>query len=300
MKRGQPKTQANLPIAALAALLVFVTTADPAASAPGIPRNPGIREIANTVMLTGTSTGPVIASCPPGEVALGGGWNVPPRARVFAAVLNGNSWAVSVANAAGEVTAYVECVYGVAGLVVTSRATEFSVQANSPQAGAMMCNSNEYPVGFGFDLGGSSANIWLQSNFPATILGPVIWLIYALNQDSVAHSASVSIQCLTASAALSPPLYLQATGGVVSAATTGSVTAQCPSGMQVAGGGLAISSASGGIADPYLLHATNGGWQGSISGVTGSVLTLFVPTANAICLGLPDMRPPRPPNALPR
>lgn len=323
MIRKHLKTRVSLPIATLAALLVFVTTADPAASAPGIPNTPGIHEVANTVTLSGTNTGPVLATCPAGEVALGGGWNVPPRARVFAAVLQGNTWAVSVANAGlslsaevatepkpgaeigiGAVTAYVECVHGVAGLVVTAQSSSISVPANQRLVHAGFCNTGEVLVGSAFDLGGPSANIWLETNSPTTAaFGYPLWFFSGMNQDSVAHSVSFSVQCLGNFSLGAYTLYLQNTGGPVSAITTGSVTALCPSWMQVAGGGLGISAPTGGIANPYLLHAANGGWQGGTFGVTGSVLTLFVPTAIAICL--PFSAPPGspqlpPPNAPPR
>ncbi len=298
-KAGRLETQLSLPIAILAVLLVSVTTAEPAASAPGI------HEIANTVTLTGTSTGPVLVSCPPGEVALGGGWSVPPRAHVFAAALKGNTWAVSVAHAGlsvstavatepkpgaetGAVTAYVECVYGVPGLLVTSQTLNFSAQPNSELFEGMVCNPNAFAVGFGFDLGGSNANISLKSNFPDTaIFGIPIWFFYGTNQDSVAHSVSVSIQCLTYFPGLSAD-YPANTGGNVYAGTMGTVTAPCPVGMQVAGGGLNYTGTGTGIANPYLLHAANGGWQDGIYGLAGSGLTPLVPSAYAICLGFPQ------------
>lgn len=273
----------------------------------------GVHEIANTVTLTGTSTGPVLASCPPGEVALGGGWSVPSQDRVFAAQLNGNTWAVSVAGpsrltvaaaavepqpgteaGAGTVTAYIECVFGVAGLVVTSQTLEFSLPANQRFSEAVYCGTkNGFPVGFGFNLGGSSANIWLDVSQPLTSLVGTkgnlgSWIIGGWNRDSVAHSASLSVQCL---AAVSSPLYLQNTGGIVSAVTTESVTAQCPPWTQVVGGGFYLSSPTGGTANPYLIHAANGSWQYGTSGVTGSVLTLFVPTAYAICVEFPSTPP---------
>src|SRR5436309_12151221 len=69
--------------------------ANPPTATP-TPARPSVHEVAQTTTLNGGQTGPVTATCPQGEVALGGGWSVPTQqARVFAATLSGNTWSVS-------------------------------------------------------------------------------------------------------------------------------------------------------------------------------------------------------------
>ena len=46
----------------------------------GPPTGPFVHEVAQTTTLAGTGTGPATATCPQGEVALGGGWELPSRA----------------------------------------------------------------------------------------------------------------------------------------------------------------------------------------------------------------------------
>lgn len=116
---------------------------------------PSVHEIAQTTMLTRATIITASATCPQGEFALGGGWDVPTQARVFAAQLNRNTWTVSVAGYKGPitVTASVECLRGVGRATVTQRA--FPVPADPDELTDVLstCNYGETLVGGGLKLG---------------------------------------------------------------------------------------------------------------------------------------------------
>lgn len=77
----QPTAQATQPTTQI------TPTAPPVPPAP-----PGIQEVSHTETLQGGTGGSVTASCPQGDIALGGGWTIPAQgARVYAAKVNGNS-----------------------------------------------------------------------------------------------------------------------------------------------------------------------------------------------------------------
>ena len=259
---------------------------------PAPPLVPSVHEVARTTILTGTSTGPARVSCPAGEVALGGGWDVPSGNRVFAAILDGNTWAVSVTHPARtasgsaplQVTAYAECLSGVRGAVVTRRAANSSVDPASYSSVGAYCNPGEVSVGFGFDLSASSANLELQLTEPdypkPTWEGLWLWDFSVVNHDSVARAITVFVDCL--SNVDTTVDYQDKEGSYVYASMTGGVSAPCAPDEVVAGGGLSYTGRS--IGNLYLLHAASGGWQGAIYGVTGYGLIPLVPTVRAACL----------------
>jgi hypothetical protein len=88
-----------------------------------------------------------------GEIALGGGWSVPYQvARVYAVVLSGSIWSVSVAPighpAMITVTAYVECLINAPGSVVTRYVSSNEVGPHQPLQFLMSaCSAIEVPVG---------------------------------------------------------------------------------------------------------------------------------------------------------
>lgn len=105
--------------------------------------------------------------------------------RVSGAMLSGATWEVFVSHPplmnhppqspldSVGVTAYVECLTGLVGAVVTQRAylggifpktygNSFDAPFNAP-----ICNANEIPVGVGFDFSASGALLEYQGGFPS-------------------------------------------------------------------------------------------------------------------------------------
>jgi hypothetical protein len=275
-----------------------ITTTIALATPPVRTLRPSVHEVAQTTTLNGGNTGPATATCPQGELALGGGWSVPAQgARVFAASLNSDTWAVSVLPlghpATTSVTAYVECLRGAAGAVVTRRATTIQVGATPPatlntQLGGFsgFCGQGEVLVGSGFDLGAANANLELEGNWPRDDAFPgTQWVFSVRNNDIVAHSFTFFVECLSnVNVALS---YPRQDGNPAYASTTGSAVVSCPSGTVVGGGGFKYTRNSPGnqqVGNLNLLHASANGWQGDVYVVSGYGLYYVTSFAVAVCL----------------
>lgn len=260
---------------------------------------PSIHEVAHTVVPITVVTPPVAVSCPTGEIALGGGWKVPQTKRVYKALLTGNTWTVytytptavnqQVAGAPQDdtsFTAYVECLTGALGAVVTRREVDSTVQPGKLSMPSQFCQANEAPVGFGFDLSASPGNLELQETNPETFEQGLWWNFWVKNHDVTARVAIGYVECLTGVPFHAS--YPGQAGGYVYASATGSVTVNCPAGTTEAGGGLSYRAGNGSapnIGNLYALHAAPGGWQGAIYGVTGDGLIPLVPTVWAACVG---------------
>jgi hypothetical protein len=260
---------------------------------------PSIHEVAHTVIPITVVTSPVAVSCPTGEIALGGGWSAPQTKRVFKALLTGNTWTVFTYTPTGvnqqtagapqddtSVTAYVECLAGAPGAVVTRREVDSTVQPDKTNTLTQFCQANEAPVGFGFDLSASPGNLELQAANPETFEQAVWWNFWVKSHDVTARVAKGYAECLTGVPFFAS--YPGQAGSYVYASATGSVTVNCPAGTTVAGGGLSYRAGNGSapnIGNLYALHAATNGWQGAIYGVTGYGLIPLVPTVWAACVG---------------
>jgi hypothetical protein len=280
----------------------FTKPANPPTATP-TPARPSVHEVAQTTTLNGGNTGPTTATCPQGEFALGGGWSVPAqRARVFAAVLNGDTWAVSVLPlghpATTTVIAYVECLRGAPGAVVTQRATTDNL-APTPTATfndnlggtVSLCNTGETLVGGGFDLGDPTANLELEASWPrddalSQLKLPVqMWVFSVRNYDTVAHPITRYAECLSGLSVSAS--YPRQEGSPVYASQTGSGMVSCPSGAALAGGGFMYRMHSPGnehLGNMYSLNATTAGWQGQEYTLSGYGLYYLTPLAAAVCL----------------
>ena len=275
---------------------------------------PSVHEVAQTTTLNGGNTGPVSATCPQGEVALGGGWNVPPQqARVFAATLNGNTWSLSVLPlghpATTTVTAYVECLRNAPGAVVTQRPTTENLNPtptgtfNDNLGGTIsLCDSGETLVGGGFDLGPATANLELEATWPRNDVLPVqMWVFSVRNYDTVAHSITHYAECLsgvTVSAS-----YPRQDGSPVYASQTGTATVSCSAGSSLAGGGFQYRMHSPGpsrLGNLFSLNAASSGWQGQVtpSVAMASTISLHSPPPSASRFPIPLLARPSPDCAL--
>jgi hypothetical protein len=270
---------------------------DPTATPSAI----SVHEVTQTTTLSGGQTGPVIATCPQGEFALSGGWDIPSQsARVFAAKVTNNGWAVSVLPlghpATTTVTAYVECLRGATGTVITQRAitktiapTVASDQVDNASITAGSCQQNEGLVGFGFDFGAAAADrLELEGSVPSDYLHTYLWSFLVWNFDTVAHDVTFDLQCLTTTGQGSTS-DSQQVGSILYSGGSGSAVALCPAGTMVAGGGFKYSrygTRASYLGNEYSLHATSTGWQSSVLAVSGYGLIPIYPEGIAVCMTL--------------
>lgn len=284
---------------------------------PAVAGKPSVQEIAQTTMLTSATTDTFSTTCPQGAFALGGGWAVPTQTRVFAAQVTGKTWTVSVSGYTGPitVTAYVECLVGVADAAVTWRETVDDMAPtpatlSNDQLGGVIatCAQDEVPVGFGFDFGSASAKLELEESWPRPagaipFVGVPGWVYRVRNDDSVSHQFSHSVGCLSnvkispacptfgvvsCYATLSTSYPLQQGASALLYGETATALVSCPSGTVLGGGGFLYERPDTGnqyTGNLYLLHATSTGWQSNVYAVTGYGLFALVPTAVAVCIG---------------
>jgi hypothetical protein len=261
---------------------------------------PSVHEVAQTTMLTRATLVTASATCPQGEFALGGGWDVPTQARVFAAQLNGNTWTVSVGGYKGSitVTASVECLRGVGRATVTQRAFPFPAEPDTLANPFDLCNSGETLVGGGFDLGTASPTLELQETTPTVYYHQEWWGLRVMNHDTVEHMITLYLECLSnvqrtpncinlglPSCQVTVQGEYPAQEGVdVYSGEPGTVMVSCPSGTVVAGGGLYYQSGADIVGSLYLLQAAPGGWQGAATPVTSNGLFALVSNVTAVCL----------------
>jgi hypothetical protein len=284
---------------------------------------PYIHEVSNTVTPITVIPPAVSASCPAGEVALGGGWSVPQDRRVDKVQLINNTWTVYTyyqpvnqqgigaaalpasqppqaapmtlaAPSTNSYTAYVECLAGAVGAVVLPHEVD---QIISPAAFPddyttiwASCPPGWAAVGGGFDLSASGAQLELKETapLPIDVLGATSsgWEISVKNHDVTPQVARVYVYCELGYVAS----YYYAVGGYIYASQMGSVTVNCPAGLVLAGGGLLYRSGNdqnhdaSNIGNLFDLHATPGGWQGTVFGVTGYGLIPLIPKVSAVCL----------------
>ena len=277
--------------------------ANPPTATPLAPQ-PSIHEVAQTTTLNGGSAGPVTATCPQGEVALGGGWDVPTQqARVFSATLNGATWSVSALPlghpATTAVTAYVECLAGVPGATVTQRATTENL-APTPTATfndnlggtVSVCDAGATLVGGGFDLGAPSDNLEVEATWPRNdipFFNEQAWVFSVRNYDTAPHAITRFAECL--SGVVVSASYPRQEGGPVYASQSGAAAVSCPAGALLAGGGFQYRMHSPGparLGNLYDLHTTSSGWQGQEYTLSGYGLYYLTPLAAAVCLTFPS------------
>jgi hypothetical protein len=255
---------------------------------------PSVHEVAQTTTLAGTSVGPAMATCPPGAVALGGGWELPSPARgapvrqlrnvavsvslegprVYKALLTGTTWAVYVnhspllVSAPLPVTAYVECLAGAPEAVVAQLSDTRDVMPERVEHLGAQCTAGQSAVGFGFDLSDSPADIEFMGDTPGIVLGIGAWGIAVEDHDTLVHQVTATTQCLGGAKAIAA--YPSLSGPQVRNAQTADVQQTCPSGQVVAGGGISYQYSILGAGNVYRQHASANGWQGSLYASKGS------------------------------
>src|SRR5262249_8009943 len=88
----------------------------------GLTFSPAVHQVVSQATLSGTSVGPVVATCPTGEIALSGGWAVAYNsgATIYrSARTSAQSWAVYVRHSSSVgVTTYAECLANASGAAI--------------------------------------------------------------------------------------------------------------------------------------------------------------------------------------
>lgn len=210
---------------------------------------PSVHQVVNQVSLSGTSSGPVTATCPAGELALSGSWATNSSdgsgAIVFNSTRNGSgAWNVYVSHSGATlVNAYVNCLKNPpAGATVSEVwAGGLSVPANSYGTKFASCGSDTL-VGGGF-ASNNGITLYNFSNSGSS------WGGYAWNHTTSAAAFSFYAECLHS-----------ATGHSASTLASGSsgTTATCPANTMVSGGGFATSSNS---VTSFTMSTNGNGWQ---------------------------------------
>jgi hypothetical protein len=198
---------------------------------------PSVHQVLQQQTLTGTSVGPVTATCPAGELALSGGWGTNPSDGSNPVVYNSSrsgsgGWNVYVQHSGSTlVNAYALCLKNASGAAVAERyAGALSVSANTYGTKFASCNAGETLVGGGF---ASSSGLTLY-NFTAS---GASWGGYVWNHTGSALPFSFYAECLTSSGSHSS--FTGAGSG-----TGHAVSPACPSGGYVSGGGFASNQNS--------------------------------------------------------
>jgi hypothetical protein len=328
-----PPTTRRLPAvlaSALALLLALLGCAVASGQTSGAPTTPGastptatsaalsgpaVHQVSLTVTPTTPYTSRFSVSCPQGEIALGGGWDMPQSARVVAAqITSANTWSVSLAppqpvnggafaqtssqtssQASTTDTVYVECLAGAPSAVVTQRGGTDNLAPTPTDAfndnlggSVSLCNAGETLVGGGFDLGNPLANIELEASWPRDDAAPIavpVWVFSLRNYDAVAHPITRFAECLSGVAVSAS--YPRQTGAFIFTGQIGAAAVPCPAGASLAGGGFQYRMHSPGnarLGSLFRLNATSAGWQTQVLMLSGYGLWALTPMAAAVCL----------------
>jgi hypothetical protein len=287
-------------LALLGCAVTGVQTDRPAAPTPTqAATGPEVHQVAVTATPTTPYTSRFSVSCPQGELALGGGWDVPQSARVVAAqITSATTWSVSLAppqpantgaiaqtgpqassqtsamadpqaNALDNttVTVYVECLRGAPGAVVTQRASADNLAPtptdtfNDKLGGSVsLCNAGETLVGGGFDLGSPLANIELESSWPRSDAAPIAVPVWVFSlRNNDAVARPITRFAECLSGVGASASYPRQDGAFIFASQTGSAVVACPAGASLAGGGF-----------QYRMHSPGNARLGSLFSLTAT------------------------------
>jgi hypothetical protein len=217
---------------------------------PGTHAPPSVHQVVNQVTLSGTNSGPVVATCPSGELALSGGWAVVPYNTTGATILRSKrsgtrGWAISVAHALDvTVTSYAECLKDAPGATVAERSATLSVPAGGVAGYKVPCNTGETVVGGGF---ATQSGVNVLGTTADSVGPPYAWSVGFWNLGTSLASYSVYVECLTYATAHSSANESQLSP-IAAGSTGGTTSPACPSGTQVSGGGYAYLSQATGFA----------------------------------------------------
>jgi hypothetical protein len=230
---------------------------------------PSVHQVLHQQTLTGTSVGPVTATCPAGEVALSGSWATSPSDGSNPIVYNSTrsgvgGWQVYVQHSGSTlVNAYAMCLKNASSATVAERLGQVTVNPGTYGTKFVSCNAGETLVGGGF----AASNGTSLYNFTAS---GSTWGGYAWNHTGGGLLFNFYAECLTYSGSHSSfTSYAQATGHTVSNV--------CPSGSWVSGGGFAANQNS----HVFTMLAASGSQAWDVYDTPASLLNAY-----AMCLTL--------------
>lgn len=202
---------------------------------------PSVHQVVSQATLSGSSVGPVVASCPLGEIALSGGWSIPPHAGALvysSARYSTGSWGVYVRHGSSVgVTAYAECLANASGATIVERASYKSVSPGAYDFTYARCNAGETPVGGGFYS--QTGLVVYGSGLDTYTNGPNGWGGAAWNLGATSGQFGVYAECLAY-----PKAHSSQTANGLSAEAIApgegarAASPPCPSGTYMSGGGF--------------------------------------------------------------
>jgi hypothetical protein len=246
--------------------------------------SPAVHQVVSQVTLSGTRVGPVIATCPSGEIALSGGWAVAYNsgATIYrSARLSAQSWAVYVMHSSSVgVTTYAECLANASGAAIVERDTYESAGSGSFNETAASCTGAETLVGGGFAL--STSQIDLLAFGPSNV-HPSVWYSEEYNLSGSSAQIYLYAECMTLENAHSSEIA-SAQASVGDGATGGETTGACPSGRYVSAGGYGHFTGTRAPAFIYAMWASNNNttWTADVYANGGDSESL---NSYALCLG---------------
>jgi hypothetical protein len=201
---------------------------------------PSVHQVANQATLSGTSAGPVVATCPAGEIALSGGWSIPPHAGALV-YLSGRhsaqSWSVYVRHGSSvDVTTYAECLANAPGATIVERVGYGSVSPGTDGFAHANCNAGEVVVGGGF---ASQTGVVVYLSQISTTDGTTTnaWADGAKNLGATSGQLRVYAECLTYANAHSSQTAHGESGTEIAPGNGGrAASPPCPSGTYLSGG----------------------------------------------------------------
>jgi len=199
---------------------------------------PSVHQVVSQAMLSGTSVGPVVATCPAGEIALSGGWSIPAHAGAFvssSARSSMRSWAVYVRHGSSlGVTVYVECLANAPGATIVERTAFKLVSPGAFDFTHATCNAGEAPVGGGFY---SQTGVVVYGSVLNT--SPNGWGGAAKNFGATSGQFGIYAECLTYPKAHSSQTAYGISDTDITAGNGGrAASPPCPSGTYISGGGF--------------------------------------------------------------
>lgn len=165
----------------------------------------GVQMVSKSLSLSAGGMAPVVAYCPNGTAAVGGGSQTTDSGgRLGFTVTNTpgvdfskNAWTVNIQAQFGALTetAWVVCASNNALISRIVYGGTTSVGANASAQDVFGCNTNEWATAGGFvDVLGDEGNLFYYYDAPTTAQN--VWIVDAYNRDTSAHTMATNVFCV--------------------------------------------------------------------------------------------------------